>query len=410
MTHSRRRHSTKSSKSYKSSASSRDSDRSYESYNTYSTAPTASNPQPYAVRKDSRLTGTDAGPKFYPGSPCEDISPATSCCPRSSVETYDSRAPSELHLDQQDVDMDTYMDDYPEIPPLPIYRREVVDPNVRPSTPHDFSKLFPSMNRLSIRHDEFTPDGNMNLRVDTVVPGPRRGTMQLFHLRMYDLSKREFSLRRYCRDSGREVCNSKRKFVELAAPGLQRSVSSAFKSLGGSARQQFRRTQSTGSGGSLFSHGSSGKRPQSSYSSCDGDDEFAGYFDRSMTLDSYSSGGKAKGKTRTQRPEPSNTIKLEFSNYARVDVSRRGGKTSKRYEFEWWGHKYSWKRVTEKHLNVVSFHLMRDGCATPVAHIVPETRSPNQVSVDEHAGGWVPPCHMWISDKNLISAATDVAE
>ena len=127
----------------------------------------------------------------------DDISPSTSCCPRSSVDTFDSALASDEEL-SRDVDMDS-APDCSEIPPLPIYTHQVVDPNVRPSTPQDFAKLFPSRERLSIRHDDFTPDGNMNLRVDTVVPGRRRQTMQLFHLRMYDLGKRDFSLRRYCR-------------------------------------------------------------------------------------------------------------------------------------------------------------------------------------------------------------------
>jgi hypothetical protein len=320
----------------------------------------------------------------------EDVSPSTSCYDRSSVETFDSTLTSDDGM--QELELDSY-DDYSEIPPLPVYRREVVDPTVRPSNPEDFARFFPSMDRLSIRHDEFTPDGNMNLRVDTVTPGRRRVALQLFHLRMYDLAKREFSLRRYCRESGREVCNSKRKYAEQAAdgrPNFQRSVSSVIKkSLG---THQFRRTNS---GHSL--HG--GKRPESSHS-WDGADGFNDNASNSLCADR-----KSKSK-----PVPTNTIKLEFSNYARVDVSRRGGKNSKHYDFEWWGHKYSWKRVTDKNLNVVSFHLMRDGSSHPVAHIVPETRSPTQVMVDERAGGWVPPCYMWISDRSIIDAMTDCAD
>jgi hypothetical protein len=256
------------------------------------------------------------------------------------------------------------------------------------------------MNRLSIRHDEFTDDGNMNLRVDTVVPGRRRQSMQLFHLRMYDLSKREFSLRRYCRDSGREVCNSKRKYVEPAAesrPKEKRSMSNAIKTLGG--KPGFRRQNS---GGSLFSNSSkkSSKRPStgSSHSSSDLDDEFANAFGRSLNAENRA------------RPVPTNTIKLEFSNYARVDLHRRGGKGSKRYEYQWWGHKYTWKRVTEKHLDVVSFHLLRDGKDKPIAHIVPETRSPTQIQAEQDAGGWIPPCYMWISDKSILKSVTDVAD
>jgi hypothetical protein len=292
------------------------------------------------------------------------------------------------------VEMDDCLD-YSEVPPLPVYRHEITDVNVRPSTPEDFAALFPSMDRLSIRHDDFTPDGNMNLRVDTVVSGRRRRTIQLFHLRMYDLNKREFSLRRYCRDSGREVCNSKRKYTDQASqsrPALPRSMSSAIKTLG---RPQLKRTSTAGSMLSTKS------RPGTSYSTADADDEFNEAFSQALSLD----------KKHKARQVATNSIKLEFSNYARVDVERCGSKNSKRYEFDWWGHKYSWKRVTDKLTGVVSFHLLRDGNAnTPVAHIVPETRSPTQVAADEYAGGWVPPCHMWLSDEELVNAMTDVAD
>ncbi len=78
---------------------------------------------------------------------------------------------------------------------------------------------------------------------------------------------------------------------------------------------------------------------------------------------------------------------------------------------DWWGHHYSWKRSTDKQLGLTSFHLLRDGNASaPVAHIVPETRSPSQVVADENAGGWVPPCAMWIADNSVVDAMTDVEE
>jgi hypothetical protein len=230
-----------------------------------------------------------------------------------------------------------------DIPTLPIYRREVIEPNVRASTPQDFAKLFPSLNRLTIRHDEFTSDGNMNLRIDTVVTGRKRTAIQLFHLRMYDLGKREFSLRRYSRDSGREVCNAKRKFTESAAarpktadderPTLKRSMSTALRTLSG--KPVLRRAKS---GAAVTG------RPGTGYSTCDGDDEFFEGSNNSMSrlsLDSRLPRGKA------QRPLPTNTIKLEFSNYARVDINRRGGKGNKRYEFEWLGHRYVWKRAVD---------------------------------------------------------------
>jgi hypothetical protein len=108
---------------------------------------------------------------------------------------------------------------------------------------------------------------------------------------------------------------------------------------------------------------------------------------------------------------PTNTTKLEFSNYAQIDVKRRGKKSSKRYEFEYWGYSYSWRRVEEKYsvAKSVSYHLHK-GEGPAIAHIVPELRSPAQVHADEAAGGWVPPCSMWISDPSVVEALTDVAE
>lgn len=363
--------------------------RSSESYGSRSTAPTS-------LYTNSRPSEKYSKPYVQYLEGDQNLSPATSTYPRSSVDTYASTNASEedLALEREEDLTRASESDY--IPPLPAYHHEISEPNMRPSTPKNFSQLFPSMNRLSIRHDDFTTDGNMNLRVDTIVPGRRRTAVQLFHLRMYDLARREFSLRRYCRDSGREVCNSKRKFVEPPSPSrpsIQRSMSSAMKAM---ARPQFKRTTSDGS----FSKHE--RRPGTSHSHETEAD--------SVSVFSHASDGDLR---RTHPHQPTNSIKLEFSNYARVDVTRKGqkGKNNKRYEFDWWGHKYVWKRVVEKHLDgVVSFHLVRDGETTPVAHIVPETRSPNQVEDDELSGGWVPPCFMWINDQSIIDAVTDVAE
>lgn len=415
--YSRRHTSSQSSSSHDSR-----SRRSNDSYGSQSTAPTSlysSSPRPSQLKASPSSTcsrpiqapapapGPAAIPRYQQAYDSrDDVSPATSLYPRSSVDTYISTTASSEDVDVMDLDESPMDDEHDAIPPLPVYRREVVEPNVRPSTPQDFARLFPSLNRLTIRHDEFTPDGNMNLRIDTVVTGRRRTAIQLFHLRMYDLARREFSLRRYSRDSGREVCNSKRKYTEPAAarpktaedrPTLKRSMSTAIKSLGG-GKPVLRRAKS----------GSTAPgRPGTGYSSCDGDDELlhGGSNLSRLTLESRLVKGRA------QRPQPTNTIKLEFSNYARVDVDRRGGKGNKRYEFEWWGHRYSWKRSVDKQLGLVSFHLLRDGHASaPVAHIVPETRSPVQVLADEKAGGWVPPCFMWIADETVVDAVTDVAE
>lgn len=360
--------------------------RSSESYGSRSTAPTS-------LYTDSQPSEKYSKPYVQYVEGNQDLSSTTSTYPRSSVDTYASTDASEEDLALEREEDLARGSEYDYIPPLPAYHHEISEPNMRPSTPKNFSQLFPSMNRLSIRHDDFTTDGNMNLRVDTIVPGRKRTVVQLFHLRMYDLARREFSLRRYCRDSGREVCNSKRKFVEPASasrPSLQRSMSSAVKAM---ARPQSKRASS---GGSLSKHE---RRPGTSHS-------YDAEFDDASVYSRASDGDH-------KRPRPTNSIKLEFSNYARVDVERKGQKSkdNKRYEFDWWGHKYVWKRVVEKHLDgVVSFHLVRDGENTPVAHIVQETRSPNQVEDDELSGGWVPPCFMWINDQSIIDAVTDVAD
>ncbi|CAJ2513738.1 Uu.00g018570.m01.CDS01 [Anthostomella pinea] len=359
--------------------------QSADSHESRSTAPTSPSDSPRPSTKDS---SSQAPPRFRQVHYGEDLSPSTSLYPRSSVETYSSQA-SIAELEELER-MESV--DYSEIPPMPVYRHEIEETDVRPSTPEDFARLFPTTSKFSIRHDDFTSDGNMNLRVDTVVSGRRKRTIQLFHLRMHDLSKREFSLRRYCRDSGREVCNSKRKYVEPTSPSrphIHQSVSSAVKNLAG--RPTLSRLPTAGSLLSAIS------RPGTSLSPVEAD-EFTGGFTHTSDVDN----------TPKARSLPTSAIKLEFSNYARVDIDRRGSKNAKRYEFEWWNSKYAWRRVVDQLTGAVSFHLLMDGNhRTPVAHIVPDTRSPDQVAADEHAGGWVPPCHMWFSDETLFDDDDD---
>ncbi|KAI1813171.1 hypothetical protein GGS20DRAFT_493729 [Poronia punctata] len=367
-------------------ASSGHTRRSSDSYDSQSTAPSSLYDE--SPRPSTKAAGTRA-PKLQSSYYQEDLSPITSLYPRSSVETYSSRASYE-EVDDDEFDEDI---EYPEIPPLPIYDHDIEDVNVRPSTPEGFAALFPSLNKLIIRHDDLTPDGNMNLRVDTVVYERRRKTIQLFHLRMRDLNKREFSLRRYCRESGREVCNSKRKYIEANESRyshIPKSVTTAVKTL--APRPMLRRMSSS----SLFTTRS---RPGTSHSMATTMDELASDFDQSVALE----------KKERARLVPSNVLKLEFSNYARVDLRRRGHKV-KKYEFEWWEHTYNWRRVVCKLTGTVSYHLFRDDEKTPVAHMVPENRSPNQIAIDEYAGGWVPPYHMWMSDESLINVTTDVAD
>lgn len=318
------------------------------------------------------------------------ISPATTYYPRSSTETYQSAASLEELFEEPE----TYDPEYD----LPEYDvKEEYESNVRPSTPSDFAEYFPSSRRLHICHDDTAYDGNMNLRVETE-DSKLKEVVQLFHLRLHDLKKREFSLRRYERSSGREVCHTSRQIskpVVEKRPGLTRSMSSAFASI----RKPDLKRSNTGVSAHSTKSVKSLKRQDSGYgSSTDGfDDEVESFM------------GEKKDSSLQL---PTNTTKIEFSNYARVEVKRRGAKSSKRYEFEYWGHAYTWKRVTEKDGSgkAVSYHLFKGDASQAVAHIVPEMRSPRQMYADEAAGGWVPPCSMWISDKSVLEALTDVAE
>ena len=314
-----------------------------------------------------------------------DLSPPASHHPRSSAETYASTVASQEDLYEEP---DTYDPEYD----VPEYR-EVVETSLRPSNPSDFAEYFPSTKRLFIRHDNTTFDGNMNLRVDT--EDRKKRAVQLFHMRMHDLKKREFSLRRYERQSGREVCHSSRKYTKPAAEkrpaAITRSVSNALASIG---KPSFKRTNSALSQHSQMSKKEI-KRQDSGYGSNEEDHDFEDYEKNSKSI-----------------PIPSNTTKLEFSNYAQVEVKRRGTKSSKRYEFEYWGYNYTWKRVSKKDGagKEVSYHLYKGDGGHAVAHIVPELRSPAQVREGQRNGEWVPPCSMWISDPSVVEALTDVAE
>ena len=270
------------------------------------------------------------------------------------------------------------------------YTYEAFTPSAIPSTPTEFAEYFPSTRRLCIRHDD-TVDGNMNLRIDaeTQLSG-RRVDLTLFHLRMHDLKNRDFSLRRYCRESGREVCHSSRKYTKPATerrPGLQRSMSNALASL---------RSKSEPKTAAFKGF----KKHDSGYDSMSDDD---GEVELKRSYPRESS---------TTIPLPTNTTKLEFSNYAHIDVKRRGATTSKRYEFEYWGTAYAWKRAAKKNGNgkEISYHLLNTETSASVAHIVPTPMTPQEVEEENQKGGWVPPCSMWISDPKILCRSTDVAE
>lgn len=302
---------------------------------------------------------------------CEEVSP------RASVDTYASTVASEEDLDDQIPAFD-----------VPDESNDRFASTATPSTPPDFAELFPSTHRLQIKHDDSTLDGNMNLRIDTEIRSSegRRVDLTLFHLRMHDLKNREFSLRRYCRDSGREVCHSARKYAKpgtVRAPGLQRSMSNALSTL----RSKSEPKSSTKT---------PLKRADSGYGSLEEDDDV----------------WSAAPAGRAHIPLPTNTTHLEFSNYAHIDIKRRGTKSSKRYEFEYWGVSYAWKRSARKIGDVkeISYHLMDTHSSHAIAHIVPDVLSHAELSAEDVKGGWIPPSSLWISDPKFAQGLTDVAE
>ncbi|KAG9238487.1 hypothetical protein BJ875DRAFT_39994 [Amylocarpus encephaloides] len=356
---------------------------SEESQESRSTAPTSFDDCPRA----SAQPAYEELPPIYSKHDYQ-TSPCVTDLPRSSVNTYASSA--------SDVDLCLEPESYYPDPEYDVHEyRQVVEGDFRPTHPGDFANYFPSTKRLYIRHDDTTYDGNMNLRVDTEESDQRKGNVQLFHLRMQDLKKREFSLRRYERGSGREVCHSSRKYAKSSTerPTLTRSVSNALASF---RKPEFKRTSSIPSAKS--DKGLKGiQRSNSAYGSVREEDSEMNDFMSELKLKSPSI--------------PTNTTKLEFSNYAHVDVKRRGKKSSKRYEFEYWGYNYTWRRVSEKYAEgkSVSYHLHR-GEGPAIAHIVPELRSPSEIRAEDAAGGWVPPCSMWISDSSVVNSVTDVAD
>lgn len=275
--------------------------------------------------------------------------------PQSSTETYASTVPSE-----EDYEGCLPLFEQPETASRP----KLVYPRV--SSSRDFAMYFPSTRTISIRHDDATLDGNMNLRLGTEAR-TEDGTpldLTLFHLRMYDLKRREFSLRRYCRDSGREVCHSKRKAISAPSsrrPGFQRSVSNAFTNL------RSRSDNKTGTTVSLST-------PDSGYDS--------------MSDDGSGSPPRPSGRA-VKEVASTNAVCLEFSNYAHLEVARRGSKASKRYEFEYWARKYAWRRAvkTTGDFKATSYHLIDMTTNISIAHIAPIPMSHSETQYEEAKGG-----------------------
>jgi hypothetical protein len=107
-----------------------------------------------------------------------------------------------------------------------------------------------------------------------------------------------------------------------------------------------------------------------------------------------------------------NSVRLEFSNYAQVEVKRVGAKGSKRYEFEYWGVGYAWKRVVRKDsgFKQVAFHLTKTGGDRTLAVIEPLDLDGQEAKEERLSGGWIPPCEMQITDDKIIRSGKDVAD
>ncbi|KYG42985.1 hypothetical protein M433DRAFT_6695 [Acidomyces richmondensis BFW] len=402
-------HSTQSQKSNSSSSaqSSRiGSERSYETQPTlYSSSPGKGSTRPARIHYNTcEYRAKDVGHRWFEekelqGSPeasAESIEGyGTESIERHGIESGGAAAQLSMSSYASTVESDEEPEEVAQQPPdygLPEYVAETCESSVIPATPSDFSHLFPSHRRLMIRHDDSTLDGNMNLRLDTeVLVHGRKRNMTLFHLRMHDLKNREFSFRRYCRDSGREVCHSERKQQKARLekrPGFQRSLSNALSSM---------RPRSESRTMTL----SDLKRHDSGYASTHSMD--SNEDDRPRTA----------GAAEAAPPVPSNdTIRLDFSNYAQLDVKRSGVKPHKRYEFEYWGTHYAWRRSVRKDgtRREFSYHLTRAGSDRPLAHITPTPLSPHELAEEQHKGGWVQPSVIWLADDQLVRGAKDVVD
>lgn len=339
------------------STHSRSSAASYNSAHTQHTASTA--PTSYSNHRPV-IKDYDSSPPT-PGYEYIDELHDYRSHSRSSVNTYASTTASLEEIEEKEMHA--------------LHIEHAAD--VISSTPSEFAELFPSTRRLLIRHDT-TIDGSMNLRVDTLV-----GTitdhplnMTLFHLRMQDLRERNFSLRRYARDSGREICSSSKKYVRPTPsvrrqrPTLQRSLTSVLHTLGAKALP------------------TSFKRRISDHES-----------DVADGLKTF---------TPAQKPNIStNIIKLDFSNYAHVEVERQKTKTDRSWSFEYWGVTYHWIRARHS----TNYLLISDLTGRTTAQITLEVLSKRDIESETSRGGWCPPCSMVINDASISDQAkTDLAD
>jgi hypothetical protein len=292
---------------------------------------------------------------------------------RTSTETYASTVASEEDL----LDQPEYE--------LPDQRYRVFETDARPTSAPEFARLFPTCDRLLIQHDDSTSDGNMNLRVDTeCLARGQKVKMTLFHLRMKNLHERQFSLRRYCRESGREVCNSKKKYVKptpKSQPQKKPSLTRGWMSYTGSKSSGNRRSRDSG------------------YES-DEDRELEEEL-RNFTLNS-----------EVKATIPTNIIRLEYSNYAQVELHKRRRGNTRSMDFEYWGDQYTWQRqqqTDEEDGEIIYFYeLMCNRTGDCVAYIMPDKLDAVQSRLEASQGGWVPPCTMRLTKEDISDDLGDV--
>ena len=85
--------------------------------------------------------------------------------------------------------------------------------------------------------------------------------------------------------------------------------------------------------------------------------------------------------------------------------------THRRYDVEYWGVKYHWRRLVlrDGEDEQICYHLTRTGSTDVLAKIMPEPSSPLEQRHEERKGAWVPRCAMWISDETVLHSQ-DVSE
>ncbi|KAI5300399.1 hypothetical protein KEM56_002489 [Ascosphaera pollenicola] len=112
------------------------------------------------------------------------------------------------------------------------------------------------------------------------------------------------------------------------------------------------------------------------------------------------------------RPQMTDTIKLEFSNYARVEITRRGRGSSVHYDFDYWGTKYQWKKTVRRKSGQedVSYCLYASKRSSYIASIDFAPLTPAEYAAEERKGGWVMPCSIRINDRHVFENADDVAD